>query len=205
MRRFTPEEDLFIRENILELNIMQMGKLLNRHFSSIYGRMKCLGLKIPEDIKKKRRDEALSQAYKNISTQFKKGQTPWNKGKKGICLGGQLTQFQKGHLPHNTKFNGAIRLDINGYLSERIELGKWEFKHRLVWEQANGAIPEGMCIRFIDGNKLNVNIENLCLVDRVENMNLNTIHRYSPDVKKAIRTLSKLKRTIKKKHNEQAN
>jgi hypothetical protein len=37
----------------------------------------------------------------NTSGQFKKGMTAWNKGLKGIDIGGKETQFKKGQVPHN--------------------------------------------------------------------------------------------------------
>jgi len=46
-------------------------------------------------------------------------------------------------------------------------------KHRVIWEKANGPIPEGSRIRFIDGNKLNCTLDNLALFSREENMHLN--------------------------------
>jgi hypothetical protein len=46
----------------------------------------------------------------------------------------------------------------------------WKEKHRWVWEQANGKIPEGMCIIFLDNNTLNCTLENLAMVSMSENL-----------------------------------
>jgi len=108
---------------------------------------------------------------------FIKGHRPWNKGKKGINIGGKETQFKPGHLPHNTKQNGdiSIRKDKSGrpYKYIRISKGKWELLHRYKWEKYNGKIPKGMLVVFKDGNSLNCNINNLELITRKENMQRN--------------------------------
>lgn len=43
----------------------------------------------------------------------------------------------------------------------------WVPKHRYVWEQEHGEIPENKVILFKDGNTLDCRIENLFVVDRV--------------------------------------
>lgn len=52
----------------------------------------------------------------------------------------------------------------------------WEYKHRLVWKQHHGEIPEGHNIIWLDGNTLNCDIENLALVSRGEHGSLNRLH-----------------------------
>ena len=79
----------------------------------------------------------------------------------------------------------------------RVKVGKYALKHRVVWEQNNGPVPDGMVVVFKDGNKLNTAIENLELVSRKELMSKNTIHRYPEELKSTIRLIGKVKRTIK--------
>lgn len=52
------------------------------------------------------------------------------------------------------------------------ELGKQKMEHCYVWEKHHGAIPPGMQIHHIDGNKLNNNINNLMLVDAMTHKRL---------------------------------
>lgn len=148
----------------------------------------------------------------NIQTgndcRFKKGQTPFNKGKKietwmkpEMIASLKKTCFKKGQLPHNTLYDGAIRVrkDKTGasYQYIRLAKGKWELLQREVWRQHFGEIPEGRLITFKDGNTMNCNPTNLRLMDRQANMVRNTIHRYPVEVKQAIRVIGKLKRKIK--------
>ncbi len=55
---------------------------------------------------------------------------------------------------------GSIRSD--GYVGIFIK-GTYYFAHRIVWEMFNGAIPEGLVIDHIDGQRANNKIENLRL------------------------------------------
>ena len=47
---------------------------------------------------------------------------------------------------------------------------------RVVWEEHNGPIPEGMCITFKNGDKTNCNIDNLMMVTKAENAALTALH-----------------------------
>jgi hypothetical protein len=52
---------------------------------------------------------------------------------------------------------------------------QWQDKHRWVWEQANGKIPEGMDIIFLDNNRLNCTLENLAMVSKAERVQLSKL------------------------------
>ena len=100
-------------------------------------------------------------------TRFKKGFTPWNKG---IKTGLKPTNgFKKGFSPWHTRELYSERVDKNGYILIKIDkLNKWVRKHRWLYEQEHGAIPENGIIIFADGNKNNLNIDNLLCVTRNE-------------------------------------
>jgi len=140
---------------------------------------------------------------KSTGTQFKVGQKPWNKGMKGLQIGGKATQFKKGHLPTNVKWDGHERIDAEGYVWVRVALGKYVLKHRYVWEQVHGELPKGSVLRFKDGNKQHCELSNLEMIDRREHMSRNTIQRYPEEVKQAIKTVAKLKRVIAKKRSDE--
>ena len=101
---------------------------------------------------------------------------------------------------------GSTRVSADGYLQRKIsDTGyprDWKSIHILLWEEHVGPIPTGHCVCFKDNNKQNVVIDNLELITRAERMRRNSIHRYPPELKSAIRVISKLKRTIQEVEHE---
>ncbi|EIY9709310.1 HNH endonuclease signature motif containing protein [Pseudomonas aeruginosa] len=122
---------------------------------------------------------------------------------------GSATRFKKGQKPHTWLPVGSTRISADGYLQRKIsDTGypprDWKGIHILLWEEHFGPIPTGHCVCFKDNNKQNVVIDNLELITRAERMRRNSIHRYPPELKSAIRVISKLKRTIQEvEHEEQ--
>src|SRR5690606_7155894 len=100
---------------------------------------------------------------------FTKGQPSWNKGKKGLKIGGKGSWFKKGHLPANYRPVGSERLNVDGYVEIKVaDPNKWRLKQRHVWEQANGPILKGHVIIFLDQNKLNCELDNLMMITRAK-------------------------------------
>ena len=112
-------------------------------------------------------------------TRIKKGNIPFNKGHKGVCAPGcEKGWFRKGSRPHNVLPVGSEVTDRDGYIRVKIsEPDGWKFKHRLVWEKANGSIPPGHVITFRDGDKANCDIANLALITMAENSYMNAHDR----------------------------
>jgi len=105
---------------------------------------------------------------------FPKGHIPWNKGLKGITIGGKETQFKPGNIPPNYKPVGSERISSEGYVEVKIaDPNVWKGKHIIEWEKHYGPVPEGHCVIFGDGNKRNFDINNLILVSRKQLLKLN--------------------------------
>ena len=137
----------------------------------------------------------------SVANQFKPGHTPHNKGKQisaEIYEKVAPTMFKKGNKPHNTKPNGTInvRADTQGRLYQYIKIKdcQWELLQRHVWTQANGEIPPGSVVIFLDGNYLNCELNNLQVISRRENMARNTIQRFPAELQEIMKLTSKLKR-----------
>ena len=131
---------------------------------------------------------------------FRKGFIPWNKGKKGY-IGANKTSFKKGNKPKNWRPIGSERINDEGYTLIKVSneggmLKRWALKHRVVWEQHHKKkIPKGSVIIFADGNKNNLNIENLICVTRNELKVLNRCRLISsvPELTKTGLNVAKLK------------
>lgn len=127
---------------------------------------------------------------------FKKYHIPWNKGKKGY-IGANRTSFKKGNIPFNWKPVGSERVDKDGYTLVKIaEPKKWALKHRIIWEeQHKKKIPKDSVIIFVDGDKSNLNIDNLLCVTRDELKVLNKCRLISsvPELTKVGLNIAKIK------------
>jgi hypothetical protein len=131
-------------------------------------------------------------------SRFQPGHTTWNKGTKGY-MGANTTSFKKGQKPHNTKQVGDTRIDNkDGFLLVKVADRKWIRKEIIIWEEVHGKIPKGSILRVINPLLNKYDINNLMLISKGENMKLNAIHKYPEELKKTIRALTKLKKTIRK-------
>lgn len=112
---------------------------------------------------------------------FVKGQEPPNKGKRcpegkgGRHPNARRTQFRKGQEPHNTRYLGHERTDPkDGYIYVSVAepnphtgyRRRYVLKHRWLWEQANGPLPDGMALKCLDGNRQNTDPANWEAVPR---------------------------------------
>lgn len=159
--RYTNEQKEFIKTNIVGKTSNELTHMVNEHFQLNLG------------INQIRAFIKNHKLKSGLDSCFKKGHTPFNKGKKGIG-GWEPTQFKKGHKPHNYKPVGTERINSEGYLEVKIaDPAKWKMKHVLVWEEANGPIPKGHVVIFGDGNQSNIHLENLILVSRKQLLVLN--------------------------------
>lgn len=174
-----------------------IAECLGRPVAAIQSKAKLLGLKKSEAFMSSPLSGRLD-GVRGTATRFQKGAPSWNKGKQFQSSGrSEETQFKPGGLPHNHVPIGTEVMATEGYLKIKVdEPNKWEWTHRRNWEAAHGPIPKGMALIFKNGDRMNCDVDNLELVTRSELMRRNSIQRYPPEIKDAIRLLGKLKRTI---------
>lgn len=207
-KAWTKEQDDMMRAFYPDNTMATMKSILGRTESSIYGRADLLKLKksdaylaSPAACRLRRGDNV------GAEFRFKKGQKVWNKGMKGLQIGGKATQFKKGSKPPNWKPVGYIRLTVDGYYEMKIAEGmqKFELLHRVIWERCNGAIPKGQICIFIDGNSKNLEVTNLALMTKQQNMKRNSLHSYPKELAELIQLRGALNRQLNKrnKNNEQ--
>ena len=194
----------FLRNNAAGRSTYELADMINK----IYGPGTMTRQQVRTYMKNRKIKNGLSE-----SCRFKKGQESHNKGKKleefmspeGI-ENSKKTRFKKGDKPYNKCEIGEERINTEGYIivkikNEGIQRERWAFKHRLIWEEKHGPIPEGKMVEFADGNKLNININNLFLADRREHLGLNRLNNFKPrdnaNITKAQLNLVKLQNAIK--------
>ena len=134
------------------------------------------------------------------SSFYKKGHESWNKGKKISDEHRQKlidSSFKKGNIAHNVKPIGATR-NINGYNEIKVTYAKWMAVSRYNWMQVHGEIPKNSVIFHIDGNQLNDQLDNLCLITRGQ---MATINRHynglTPELKEVQIILNQIKKLTK--------
>jgi len=116
-----------------------------------------------------------------VGTEFKKGFTPFNKGRKQIeymcaqnILNAKKGCFKKGDTPHNRLPIGSERISKDGYVEVKVHDGKYnanyEFKHRVLWQEHNGPIPKGMMVIIKSDDRQNFIINDLELITQREHV-----------------------------------
>lgn len=177
---------------------------------TVYRKAYALGLSKSEEhaatLKAKLRAAMLDKSHPGRRTQFQQGMTTWNKGMKGLQMGGKETQFKKGQTPHNTLEVGEYRVNRDGMLQRKIGTAKgsnskrWRGVHELVWVEANGPVPAGHICVFRPGMRTvelaAITADKVECITFAENMRRNTLHKYPKDVVQAIQLRGALNRKI---------
>lgn len=99
---------------------------------------------------------------------------------------------------------GYERFDGNYVLIKIAEPNIWMPKHRYVWIETHGPIPKNCNIIFLDGNRKNCGISNLCMVTNANLGYMNTNKLYvkgSPELTKIGVDLARMNDMVNKKNN----
>jgi hypothetical protein len=205
-RHITTEDDIaYIKEHFAEMSSYEIADVLGMSKTSVSNIAYRHGLrKSREWIAERARMRTLNPNHGGRAFLFKKGHTPHTKGKRaeewmtpeGLARSA-ASRFKKGQRPATWKPLGSERINVDGYIEVKVEEGKpWRHKHRVMWEEANGAVPDGYMVSFIDGNKQNCVLSNLKLVARADAMRQNSVVNYPDDVREIIHMRAVLKRHI---------
>ena len=188
-RPWTDRQTAYLKRHYADTPIEVLIVKTRHDQKSIWNKAKALGLRKSREFLAEV-GRKCSQHPRSIATRFVKGQEPANKGKRieefmseeGIKRSSR-TRFKAGHRPHNQRDIGTECVHGDGYVYLRIESG-CVLKHRYVWEQANGEVPEGYVVAFRDGNRQNCDISNLYLLSREDNAR-RRVSEETPEARKA--------------------
>ena len=209
-RFWQPLESWMLRLLYPHLSTEVVAKIVGHSLTSTYGKAFGMGLGKTADYMaspaacRLRRGDNTGAAFR-----FPKGHVPANKGlrRPGWAAGRMReTQFKKGGQPLNTMPLWSFRW-CDGYLM--LKTGKpgpmptsgWEYVHKLIWEQANGPLPDWRSARlwWKDGDHGNCSLDNLECLSGEEHMKRTTIHNYPPELKHTIILAGQLKRRIRER------
>ena len=162
--KWTNEEKEYLTQIYKKNDYDTILKMMNDKFECSFNRNQIISFM--------KRNKLKSEAIKN-NGRFSKGMTPWNKGL-SYMPNNKETRFQKGNIPHCHREVGEERIDKYGYVQIKVaEPNVWDLKHRVIYKEHYGEIPDGHNIIFADGNKMNFDIDNLIAVSKSEMLILN--------------------------------
>lgn len=213
---WTDEQIAMVIERYPHMTTQALADLMGRSARSIYGKARSLG------IRKSAEFLASGQVgrfdgVRGWETRFAPGHTTWNKGMKGLDLGGKATRFLAGEMPHNTAEVGAYRLTKDGTLQRKVSMAKgnniqrWRGVHELVWIAENGQVPHGHICVFRPGMRTatleEITADKVECISWAENMRRNTRHNLPKELNDVIGLRAALVRKInnRMKANEQPN
>lgn len=150
------------------------------------------------------------------SGHFEKGAVSHNKGKScppgrgGRHPNARATQFRKGQRPHTYRGPGHESIDEDGYVWIVLDAtnpwtgaSTWRVhKHRHLWEQANGPVPEGYVLKCLDGNRSNSEPSNweavpIGLLPRLNGKSGRDYDRAPQELKPTIMAIAKLEHSAR--------
>lgn len=189
----------YIRDNYLKVPIKTIAGHIGRSQTFVRGQMVREKLIVPPEIVEQRKKDS----------RYQPGQTAHNKGvpmhqwmSDESMERVKATQFQEGHLPHNTREDGALSVRYTHgypYWWIRVELGHWKMLHRVLWEEMHGPIHSDCNIQFRNGDTLDVRLGNLHMINRKYQIrvNMNGGRTLPPELQRSIELTYKLKDKIK--------
>ena len=183
---------------------------LGRSLSSTYQRAYALGLKKSAEYLASPA-ACRTNGRQGVGTRFERGHVPANKGlrRPGWAPGRMReTQFKhgvrRGVAVKLWKPIGSERISKDGYLERKINNDlplnrRWRAVHLIVWEAANGPLPKGHAVCFINGDKTDIRAENLALVSRRDLMRRNSVHNWPEPIARTVQLLGALNRQIRRR------
>ena len=182
--KYSDEVVNFLIENHKGKTLIELADMINKKFNMNIKNKDVGNLK---SRLKRRKGINLEPAVND--GRYRKGQPPVNKGKKWEDYltkeqqeRAKKTWFKKGNIPFNHRKVGEERITVDGYIEIKIrEPNKWQLKHRYIYEKHYGKIPEGYNLIFLDGDRKNIDLSNLKLVSKAQDLIMNNNKLFSTD------------------------
>ena len=187
-KKFTPEEDQYILDHYKEMQWQDIADELGRSINAIKGhatkvlhiqRQEYGTLFTPEEdkwlIENATREYTYSELAEMFSEKFNRPCTQYmlrSRAVRYLKIKSGRQGFNKGHVTHNARPIGYEYFNnCNGYTYVKVtntgvKNKDYRPKHQLVYEKYKGEIPKGHIVIFIDGDKANLNPDNLYALNR---------------------------------------
>jgi hypothetical protein len=211
-RLWNEEDDQLLRAIYPDRPTADVARQLRRSVNAVHARADLLGLTksaayraSPQACRLRRGD--------NVGARFRfpKGHVPANKGLRRPGWGpGRMreTQFKPGQRSGQAAAHympiGSTRL-VDGYVYRKVSdvpnvpyTVNWKPENHLIWIAAHGLLPPGHALRFRNGDRTDVRLDNLELVTRRAMMARNSIHNLPQPLAETIQLLGALTRQIRR-------
>ena len=174
MHYYTAEEKEFLKEYVPGHSHKEIAEEFNNRF--------------PDKVTPQQIKSAVTRYHLNTghTGRFEKGMVSHNKGQRMTSDQYKLaepTMFKPGSIPANTLPIGTELELPDGYIWVKInDIPKakknvnWRQKHRLIWEQNIGEIPDGYLVIFKNGDRKNFDIDNLACISKQVHLQLTRKH-----------------------------
>lgn len=214
-RQWTPAEDAVVVARYPHEPTQVIADALGRTVSTVYQRAARIGLKKSEAYLASPA-ACRTTGRQGMGTRFEKGHQAWNKGTSFHAGGRSIeTRFKKGErrgvAARLYQPIGTERLSKDGYRERKVNddlplQARWRAVHLVLWEAANGPVPQGHVVVFVNGDKTDIRLDNLALVSRRDLMRRNSVHNLPQPLAQTIQLLGALRRQIRKRtHGEEQN
>ena len=213
---WTPEQLTGLRHLYPHHTADVVARVVGRSMSSVYARAKLLGLAKSAEWLASDRSGRMQRGRTNpgtVSTQFRPGLTPWNKGllgATGLHPNCRATQFQPGRLPQESRNYapiGSLRLNADGHLERKVTddrtlvpARRWQPVYRLAWEAEHGPIPAGHMVVFKPGMKTAelqlITTDRLECITRADNARRNHPRNKHPELARLVQLKGAITRQV---------
>lgn len=177
-KRWTEEEDQYMRDHYPDNRTADVSKAIGRTYGSVIGRAKHLGL---------RKSEGFLNSDK--SGRLKPGKAPWNKGKRVYLseCGTKYIRKPKNSLPVGTiSFHEKHRHWNIKVMDSPDPVKAWRPYPEYVWKQAGNELPDGHVVVFKQGFRPDrvedITADRLEAISRQELIDRNRIQRYPTEL-----------------------
>lgn len=192
LQRWTKKQEKFLKENYKEIGDTELAEIFEVKWFKSKGWTK-------KHIEKKRRYLKLKRSHiekKNIKERNRL------MGRFSMCA---LKRWETtGQFPIGTK-RVWKRKDNSLFVVIKTKSGFVHY-NRYLWESEKGTVPKGMNVVIKKGaNPIDYNIDDLEILTDEELIKRNWHERYPIELRRSIKKVNKLKRTLKQKQDEQIN
>jgi len=210
---WTAEEEAHLRQHYATTLTVDLARHFGCSIKRVLAKAHAMGLHKTVDLiaeTARERNRQRAEAGLGNAGRFKQGLQPWNKGLHYQAGGRSAqTRFKPGLRPHTWVPVGSLRV-VEGQLQRKVNdlpgpsSVRWKPEARVVWEAANGPVPDGHAVVFKAGRATTdperITLDALECIDRVELMRRNSYHtNYPPELQRVVQLRGVLQRQINRK------